>query len=180
MPSSPFASLPPFDAETQAVNVVVETPKGSRNKFKYDLKTGVFVLGTILPAGFTFPYDFGYVPGTMADDGDPLDVLLLLDVPAFTGCLVKVRLLGVIEAEQTELGKTVRNDRLVAVAEEAHLYRDLRELKDVDIQLRQELDHFFASYNEMRGKRYKTLSHRGPRRAMQLLQQAIKKATEGA
>ena len=113
---SPFKCLPPTDSSSEGVNVIIETPKGSRNKFKFDPKCGLFSLGSVLPAGATFPYDFGYVPGTMADDGDLLDVLLLMDVPAFTGCHVRTRLIGVIEATQTdEKGKAERNDRLVTL-----------------------------------------------------------------
>src|SRR5436190_6640997 len=86
----------------RVIDVMVETPKGCRNKFKFDEKSGRFRLGSVLPAGSTFPYDFGFVPGTKAADGDPLDVLLLMDEPAFPGCLITARILGVIEAEQGE------------------------------------------------------------------------------
>ena len=111
----PLAALPPFDRETKAVNVIVETPRGSRNKFKFDPELELFKLGSVLPAGMAFPYDFGYVPGTLSDDGDPLDVLLLMDVPATSGCLVLSRLIGVIEAEQKDERETVRNDRLASL-----------------------------------------------------------------
>src|SRR5437764_15464112 len=84
------------------VHVIVDTPKGSRNKFKYDEELGLFKLSGVLPAGAVFPFDFGFVPATLGGDGDALDVLLLMDEPAFVGCLVEVRLIGVIEAEQTE------------------------------------------------------------------------------
>src|SRR5215212_8024826 len=84
------------------VNVVVETPQGSRNKYNFDERLGVFRLGGVLPAGAVFPFDFGFVPSTVGGDGDPLDVLVLMDEPAFPGCLVEARLLGVVEAVQTE------------------------------------------------------------------------------
>jgi inorganic pyrophosphatase len=174
--STPIAGLPPFDRETKAVHVVIETPKGSRNKFKFDDRLAVFKLGSVLPAGMAFPYDFGYVPGTLSDDGDPLDVMLLMDVPACPGCLVLSRLIGVIEAEQTDKTGTVRNDRLVAVAQEAHDYRDLQSLKDMNDNLLEEIEHFFIAYNEVRGKRFKLLDHRGPTRARKVLDQAIKNA----
>ena len=90
------------------------------NKFKYEEHVGLFRLSKVLPLGASFPYDLGFVPSTRADDGDALDVLVLMDAPAFTGCLVTVRMLGVIEAEQTEKGKTVRNDRLIAAVETHH------------------------------------------------------------
>lgn len=171
-PRSCYSCLPAFDQKTKSVNVVIETPRGCRNKFKFDEDTGAFVLGSVLPAGASFPYDFGYIPGTQAEDGDPLDVLVLMDVPAFPGCVVHSRIIGVIEAEQTEDGETVRNDRLVAVAIDAHDYRDLKSLRDMNENLLRELEHFFVSYNEMRGRQYKTLGHRGPKRALKLLKQA--------
>src|SRR4029453_9457458 len=109
-------NLGPFDKESGYVNAIIDTPKGSRNKFKYDDKLGLFKLGGALPLGAVFPFDFGYVPSTKGGDGDPLDILILMDEPAFPGCLVPAKLIGVIEAEQTEGGETTRNDRLIAVA----------------------------------------------------------------
>ena len=94
--------LPAFDEESGHVNAIIDTPKGSRNKFEYDQKLGIFKLGGALPLGTVFPFDFGYIPSTRAGDGDPLDILILMDDPAFTGCLVPAKLIGVIEAEQTE------------------------------------------------------------------------------
>src|SRR5215211_5913119 len=84
------------------VNVVIETPQGRRSKFTYNEKLKIFELSKVLPAGMVFPYDFGFVPNTEGEDGDPLDVLVLMDEPVFTGCLVQARLIGVIEGEQTE------------------------------------------------------------------------------
>src|SRR3954464_7536915 len=100
--ASPFARMGPFDPETGDLNMIIDTPKGSRNKFKYDEAHGLFKLSGVLPAGASFPFDFGYVPSTRGEDGDPVDVLVLMDEPAFAGCLVPARLIGVIEAEQTE------------------------------------------------------------------------------
>ena len=158
----------------KGLTVVIETPKGSRNKFKFSPELGLFELGSVLPAGLAFPYDFGFVPSTLAQDGDPLDVLLLMDEPAFPGCLVAARIIGVIKAEQTERdGKTTRNDRLVAVAADAHDYADLRSVRDMNENLMKELEHFFVSYNEMKGKRFKLLGCRGPSGARRVLKGAI-------
>jgi len=84
-------TLPPFDDESGTLNAVVETIAGSRNKFAYDEKLGLFRLKGVLPAGASFPFDFGFVPSTKGEDGDPLDVLVLMDEPAFAGCLVPLR-----------------------------------------------------------------------------------------
>jgi inorganic pyrophosphatase len=115
----------------------------------------------VLPAGSAFPFDFGFVPGTNAEDGDPIDVLVLMDEPTFTGCLIRCRLIGVLVATQTEHGKTVRNDRLVAVAKNAQNYHDLRSLRDVNKNLLKELAHFFASYNQMKAKIFELVGVKG-------------------
>ncbi len=132
----------PVDNESKLLCVVIETPKGCRNKYKYDEQQDYFELHKVLPVGSTFPYDFGFLPGTEAPDGDPIDVLLLMDESAFPGCVVAARLIGVIEAEQTEDGQTVRNDRLIAVADDAHDYRDIHSLADINDNLLKELSIF--------------------------------------
>jgi inorganic pyrophosphatase len=158
------------------VNVVVETPKGSRNKYNYDDGLGLFKLGGVLPAGAVFPFDFGYVPGTLGGDGDPLDVLLLMDEPAFTGCLVEARLVGVVLAEQTERdGETTRNDRLVAVASESRTHRKVRSLATLPESVVEEIEHFFVSYNEIKGKTFRPLGRGGPARASEIVEEGVRR-----
>jgi inorganic pyrophosphatase len=163
--SQPFIDLPPFDSDSDALNAIVDTPKGSRNKFKYDEEKGLFKLGGVLPVGASFPFDFGYVPSTKAEDGDPLDVLILMDEPAFVGCLVPAKLIGVIEAEQTEAGETSRNDRLIAIAKSSRNHSHVRFLGDLNANLIQEVEHFFISYNQIKGKQFQILGRAGPERA---------------
>src|SRR5580765_8091764 len=95
---------------------IIETPKGSRNKFDYDPDSGLFKLGGLLPEGMMFPFDFGFIPSTLAEDGDPIDIMVLMDAPAHVGCLIEIRIIGIVMAEQTEEGKTETNDRLLGVA----------------------------------------------------------------
>src|SRR5579883_2090656 len=90
--SDASARIEPFDATSGHLNVIVDTPRGSRNKYKYDEQYNIFRLQHILPVGMTFPYDFGYLPSTRGDDGDPLDVLVMVDEATFAGCLVSARL----------------------------------------------------------------------------------------
>lgn len=98
--------LKPFDTDDdRKLRVVIETPKGSRNKFAFDPKEGIFELKKVLPAGMAFPYDFGFVPSTKADDGDPVDVLVLMDEPAFAGCVLTCRVIGVIEGDEGKARK---------------------------------------------------------------------------
>ena len=162
-----------FEGET--LNVIIETPKGSRNKYTFDEKLGLFKLGGVLPLGANFPFDFGFIPSTTGGDNDPLDVLLLMDEPAFAGCLVESRLLGVIEAEQTEDGKTERNDRLIAVAENSRNHKNVRSLEDLNENAIGEIEHFFISYNEAKGKQFKPLGRFGADRARKLIEEGMKK-----
>ena len=165
--------LPAFDPETGALNVVVETPKGQRNKIKYDEKRGIFRLAKVLPAGAVFPFDFGFVPSTVGGDDDPLDVLLLMDEPVVPGCLVFARLIGVIEAEQTQDGTTKRNDRLLAVAVESKAHADVKSLDDVSDSLLDQIEHFFISYHAIEGHTYKPIGRHGPDRAEKIVREAL-------
>lgn len=171
-PLSPYSYLSAF-APAQALNVIIETPQGHRNKFKYDEEHGLFQLDGILPAGAVFPYDFGFVPATRGGDGDPLDVLVLLDEPVFTGCLVPARLIGVITAEQEEEGKTTRNDRLIAVAVKSHQYKTIHELHELTPVLIDEIEHFFRSYNAIKGRRFTPLGRFGAKEAHQVVEEGM-------
>jgi inorganic pyrophosphatase len=173
MPRNPIAALSP-NARGGALRIVIETPKGTRNKFHFDPKLNAFSLTNVLPVGELFPFDFGFVPQTVGEDGDPLDVMLLMDEPAFPGCVVDARVIGVIEAEQTEDGKRWRNDRLIAVARESHLHRRIRSLRDLDSRLLDEIEQFFKSYNTMRGRKFKPLGRYGPGRAEVLVRKGLR------
>jgi len=129
--------LPAHAARSHArIHVVVETPKGSRNKVAFDPDLEVFMLKGVLPEGHSFLYDFGFVPSPKAEDGDPLDVLLLLDAPAFAGGVVEARLLGALEMEQREADGTVqRNDRLLAVAANSREHKSLHTLTDLSADI---------------------------------------------
>ncbi len=168
--------LKPVDKQTGVLQVVIETPKGSRNKFAFDPDQRVFTLRKVLPAGMAFPYDFGFLPRTMAPDGDPFDVLLLMDEPAYPGVVVRSRLIGVIEGEQTDGKKTNRNDRLLAVAEANHQYANIKTPQDLPERFLHELEEFFVNYHRQEGKQYKLLGCRGVNDAMKLIREARRAA----
>lgn len=172
---NPYSRLSTFDRKSGDLNVVVETPQGSRNKFDYDPEVGLFRLGGVLPAGAIFPFDFGFVPGTLGGDGDPLDVLVLMDEPAFAGCLLLARLIGVLEADQTEGGKTTRNDRLIAVAASSRSHVDVTSLDQINDNLVNEIEHFFVSYNTVKGKEFHPIGRFGPDRARNVVEQGMKR-----
>jgi inorganic pyrophosphatase len=166
--------LKPINKKDGLLQVIVETPKGSRNKFAYDSGLGIFALKKVLPAGMVFPYDFGFLPQTLAADGDPIDVLLLMDEPAFAGCAVQARLIGVIEGEQVDGKKRTRNDRLLAVAEANHMYANIRKLADLPNQFLTELQDFFVNYHNLEGKKYRLLGCKGIETASELIKKSRK------
>ena len=165
-------SLEPFNDQGQ-LNVIVETPKESRVKYAYDEKTGSLVLSKVLPAGMVFPFNFGFIPKTLAADGDPLDVLILNEEPLIAGCLLSVKPIAVIEATQTENGRPVRNDRVIgqAISKEAPI--EWQQLK-LDKAVAAQISLFFTTYNGIYGKKFKTLGVGSPQKAEKIIQQAIK------
>jgi len=169
----PFSRLRSRDSHGHQT-VVIETPKGSHNKYSHDPDRGVFELTKVLPEGEAFPFDFGYVPRTLGGDGDPLDVLLLMDQPAFPGCVVAARPIGVIEARQGERknrgAKSVRNDRLIAVATESKVHRGIDRLDDLPGPLVEQIEEFFRSYNEKQGRVFTPLRRASPATARRLVE----------
>lgn len=163
-----------FVPDSTHINVIIETPKGSGNKYAFDHKTELFKLTKILPQGQTFPLHFGFIPRTKGEDGDPLDVLVLMDEPSYPGCHIECKVLGVIEAEQTEGDKTVRNDRLISAAVESHRYKEMNSLKDLDKYLVDEITKFFITYNEMSNKEFKPLNYTGPDNAINSIKKQMK------
>jgi inorganic pyrophosphatase len=168
--------LRPIDKSDGVLQVIIETPKGSRNKFAFDERQKIFTVKKVLPAGMTFPYDFGFLPRTQAPDGDPIDVLLLMDEPAFPGIAVRARLIGIIEGEQTDGKKKIRNDRLLAVAEMNHEYAYIKKLGDLPKQFLHELEEFFVNYHRLEGKQYKLLGCKTTNTAMRMIHKAQRAA----
>jgi inorganic pyrophosphatase len=164
--------LAAFDRDKN-LQVIIETPKGSRNKYAWDPEQQVFALKKVLPEGMVFPHDFGLIPSTEGEDGDPLDVLVLMDQSAFAGCLVKSRLIGVIEGEQIETGKTERNDRLLAVAQSSHTHSNINSIKDLNRDLLKEIKKLLVNYHANDRAEFRVLACKGPSAAMKCLQKAL-------
>jgi inorganic pyrophosphatase len=156
------------------IQVIIETPKGSRNKYAFDEGLRVFGLTKVLPAGMTFPYDFGFIPSTKAEDGDPTDVLVLMDEPAFPGCLLKCRIIGVIEGQQGGRKKGERNDRIIAIEEANHSYAHVRHVQELGKKFVKELEEFFVNYHDLQGEKYKILDVKGPAEARRRIADGMK------
>lgn len=169
--------LPAFEAhDTDRTVVIIETPKGSRNKYAYDPEERIFALTKVLPAGMAFPYDFGFVPSTRGGDGDPLDVLVLMDEPAFAGCKLTCRIIGVIEGEQGDKKRTERNDRVVAVENDNHSFAHVKRIDDLGKRFERELEEFFVNYHRLSGKNYRILAVKGPAAARHCIKQARRRS----
>ena len=158
--------LPVRARGARLIHVLIDTPAGGRNKYKYDSALGVFRVSRVLPAGSAFPYDFGSIPRTRASDGDPLDVVVLGLAPSFPGCLVTVRLVGVLYVQQVEAGRRVSNDRLIGVLETPVNRSRLRELRSLHPEDLRDIEHFFESYNRRQGRGFR-ITGRGNARAAQ-------------
>jgi inorganic pyrophosphatase len=155
------------------VDIIIETPKACRNKYAYDEKSKAFRLKKILPAGAVFPFDFGFIPDTKGEDGDPLDVLVIMDEPAYPGCVVECRIIGALKAKQTERNdKVEENDRLIAVSIVSNSYSDVKTLKDINKNILTEIEHFFISYNQQAGKKFEPQGWANAKEAMELIQES--------
>jgi len=178
MKSRNLNRLPPFDKESGALNIIVETPKNGRIKYKYNEKYRVFQLDKGLPYGFSFPFEFGFVPSTIGGDGDPLDALVLCDEATFPGCLVLGQVLGVLQAEQREGKQVNRNDKLVVIPLSVKMHEPVFPTKAFNKKLISDITNFFISYNEVQGKEFKSLGFGNRQRALELVEEARRRARQ--
>jgi len=172
--ANPLRLAPRDEGDGDIIQVIIETPKGSRNKYAFDPDQKVYELKKVLPAGMAFPYDFGFIPSTTAEDGDPVDVLVLMDEPAFPGCLLKCRPIGIIEAEQGKKDKIERNDRIIAIEQANHSFAHVKHVDDLGKKFVKELEEFFVNYHQLSGKEYRILDVKGPGEASRRLKDGIR------
>jgi inorganic pyrophosphatase len=155
------------------VYVVVETPRGSAAKLEYDPELRVFTLSKALFLGLTYPYDWGFIPSTKGEDGDPIDALVLHDAATAPGLVLKCKIIGVLEVLQSEKGeKGIRNDRLIAVPRDSHREKADKDARDLPKQMRQEIEKFFVATDELEAKVLKFLGWKGPKAGEQLIDRA--------
>src|SRR6478672_7296922 len=146
---SDFHKLPTRDRNGN-VHVVVETPRGSAAKLEFDPDLQAFTLSKSLILGLSYPYDWGFIPSTRGEDGDPLDVLVLHDAATAPGLVLKCKVIGVLEVLQTEKkGKGIRNDRLLAVPRDSHREQADRDARDLPKPIRTEIEKFFVATDEL-------------------------------
>src|SRR4051794_1721032 len=163
-----YLKLPTW-ADSGHVHAVVETPRGSRAKLEFDPKLGAFTLAKPLLAGLTYPYDWGFIPSTKAEDGDPLDVLIIHDARTYPGVVLKCRPIGILEVQQNSKGRVERNDRVFAIPDRSPLEADLKDVRDLPSRGREELEQFFNATDALENKELSFLGWHGPSRAIKTI-----------
>lgn len=163
-------------SRSDLVTVFVEIPAGSRNKYEYDAELGGLVLDRRLFSSMSYPADYGFVEATLAEDGDPLDALVLASEATFPGCRIRARVIGVFHMED-EAGN---DDKLVCVARSDSSYGELRDIEEVPQQLREEIEHFFQAYKTLEGKPTRTFGFGSRERGETLLAEARQRADEAS
>jgi inorganic pyrophosphatase len=168
---SNLSKLPTWADETH-VYAVVETPKGSKVKLEYDSKLRVFTLAKPLFAGLTYPYDWGFVPSTKAEDGDPLDVLIIHDAATYPGLVLRCTPIGILEVLQSHKGKMERNDRVFVLPDRSPFEGELQDIRHLPRRAVEELERFFEATNALENKKLKFLGWRGPPAAIKAIRKS--------
>jgi inorganic pyrophosphatase len=148
--------------------MIVEIPKGTANKYEYDGNLGIFRLDRTLYSPMHYPGDYGFVPGTLAEDNDPLDILVIVQEPSFTGCLIEARPVGVLNMVDREES----DEKIIAVPTKNPRYDQIHTLDQLFSHTRRELEHFFSIYKELEGRVATTQGWGGPREARKLIMEA--------
>jgi inorganic pyrophosphatase len=166
-----YMSVPPGTDLPAVVNAIIEIPKGRRSKFEVDKQTGLFKLDRYLYSSSHYPGDYGFIPQTLAEDGDALDVLVMVNEPTFSGCLIAARVLGLFR--MTDKG---RNDyKVLGVPNEDPLFAEMRSLDDVPQHFLREVEHFFATYKQLEGAKTEPLGWSGTDEALAEVQASVER-----
>jgi inorganic pyrophosphatase len=173
----PLDELPhELNRATFTCQAIVEASAGSRVKVYYDPESHRFRTGKFLPLGMAFPLDFAFIPSTLGGDGDPLDLLILPEAALPAGCIVHVRILGILEAEQRKPNKRPkRNDRLIARLTESRLFAHVQHIDELGPRFVAELTTFFETYKRLRGQTYEVLRVGGPERAADIIDEGAER-----
>jgi inorganic pyrophosphatase len=153
----------------ETILAIVETPRGSAEKYDYDPENKWFKLSKIMHSGMVFPFDFGFIPNTKGEDGDPLDIIIISELKSFPGCVMDCRIIGGITAKQTEKGKTVRNDRFLAVPAVSQFFSKVESIENLPKDIIEQIEKFFMNYNELADKKFKPLKRIDAAKALKLI-----------
>src|SRR5580704_18084294 len=165
----PWHDLSPGPRPPDKVTAVVEIPSGSRNKYELDKATGLFRLDRVLYSAVSYPGDYGLIPRTLHEDGDPLDILVTVEEPTFTGCQISVRPIGVLKM----LDRGEPDDKILGVPWDDPRYEEYYDIADFPQHYLKEIEHFFLIYKDLEGRRVEIRGWQGSQVAMQVIQESI-------
>ena len=166
-----LSQIPPLHSGPDVVNSIIEIPKGSRNKYELDKDTGLFTLDRYLYCSSRYPGDYGFIPNTLAEDEDPLDILVMVSEPSFAGCLVRARVIGVFE--MTDKGKA--DNKLLGVVDSDPLCAEYTELSDLPSHFLKEVEHFFQTYKQLENIEVKANGWHDKKHALNLVSRAVER-----
>ncbi len=170
----PWKDLSPGPNPPDVVNAVIEIPRGSRNKYELDKDSGYYRLDRVLYSAVHYPGDYGFIPRTLHEDGDPLDIIVVLDEPTFTGCQIHARPVGVLKM----LDRGEPDDKILAVSIADPLHSEWFDLDDLPTHYLNEVEHFFQIYKDLEGKRIQIIGWEGARVARAVISESIDRFTE--
>jgi inorganic pyrophosphatase len=157
------------------MDIIIETPKGSRQKYTYDKALKLFRLKKVLAPGLVFPFDFGFIPGTKSEDGDPFDIIVLSEYQGFPGCVMDVRIAGCLPSVQTQAKTSFRNDRYIGILEQSADYDRITSLEELPASLIDSIKLFFTTYLQTEGKTVHWETQLNARQAMEMINKAVGK-----
>ena len=160
-----YLALPTGRAAPEEVNAVIEIPRGNTNKYEYDKELHVFRLDRNLYSPVHYPGDYGFIPSTLSDDGDPLDVLVMVDAPSFTGCVMTVRPIGVL----TMIDQEKQDEKVLAVGLNNPIFKQISDYHELYPHLLREIEHFFSVYKELEAKQTSVVGWEGAPRAKEVV-----------
>jgi inorganic pyrophosphatase len=170
----PWRDLPPGIHPPEQVTAVIEIPRGSRNKYELDKDSGMMRLDRVLYSAVHYPGDYGFIPRTLHEDGDPLDVLVRINEPTFPLCQIDVRPIGVLK--MLDLGDP--DDKIIAVPVNDPLHGEYFDIADLPQHYLREVEHFFGIYKDLEGKRMQVLGWEKSEYAMQVIVESIRRYEE--
>lgn len=169
-----YKNIPSGEKIPKEINIVVEIPKGEKNKYEYQEEKGYFILDRVLYSSLFFPFNYGFIPQTLSEDGDPLDVVLLSTFSLFPGCIVKGRPIGILVMED-EKG---RDDKIIALPQEKAdpRFLEIKDVKDLNSHIKKEIESFFSDYKKLeKGKFVKIKGWKGKKEAEKLIKESAKR-----
>jgi inorganic pyrophosphatase len=167
-------SLIPAQPKPGVINVLIEIPGGSKNKYEFDKELNAFALDRVLYSSVKYPYDYGFIPNTLADDGDPLDGMVMMDEPTFPGCIIAARPIGYLEM----IDGGDRDEKILCVPDKDPRYAHVKSLKDVPPHRLEEIAEFFRSYKNLEKKVTQILGWQDVEMVAPLVEKFIAAATK--